>query len=202
MDVMQLTRDEWADRDRLEKIVEDNLVTWMQVGLALKEIKERELYRTTHDSWEQYVKDRFDIARSTSYQLTSGVEVVENVRNADIEFPFFPEKEALVRPLTKLEPEEQPRAWKLAIDRARDMEEKTVMARHVIWAVQAMRGQTGGETLRGKIKNVMEDLPETFRDAFKTITESIYEAKRNRFVGVDRKKMLDMLDGLRRLIEG
>jgi len=202
MEVSRLSEDEIDARERCLAVMDKHFLSWAEFGFAIREFRDRKLYRITHPTLEAFIKERYDVGRSTYYQYINGVEVLENVRNADIKFPLLPEKEALVRPLTRLDPDDQPRAWELAINRARDMEEKTVMARHVIWAVQVMRGDTGGETLRNTIKNVMEELPETFRDAFKTITESIYEAKRNRFVGVDRKRMLDMLDGLRRLIEG
>jgi len=201
MEIVKLTDVERSDLDRLEKEIEDNLVSWMKVGFALKEIRDRKLYRTTHSTFEQYTKDRFDCARSTAYQYLSGIQVIENVRNADKNYGILPEKEALVRPLTKLEGDEQPRAWRMAIDRARDNGAETVMVRHVVWAVEALRGQPIEKT-KDRIKTNTGDLPEEFREAFRTITESIYTARRNRFHGIDRKKMIEILDGLKRLIEG
>jgi hypothetical protein len=202
MAVGRLSDDEIDARRRCLDIMDKHFLSWVEFGLAVREFRDRKLYRITHATLEAFLKERYDIGRSTAYQYISGVEVLENVRNADMKFPLLPEKEALVRPLTKLDADDQPRGWQLAIHRAQDLGEETVMARHVIWAVRAMRGTTGGETLRQRVENVMGELPENFRDAFRTITESIYTAKRNRFEGVDRKKMLEMLDGLRRLIEG
>lgn len=202
MAVSRLSEDEMEARDRCLAVMDKHFLSWVEFGLAVREFRDRKLYRLTHPTLEAFLKERYDVARSTAYQYISGVEVLENVRNADMEFPLLPEKEALVRPLTRLEPDDQPRGWQLAINRAHDLGEETVMARHVIWAVQAMRGTTGGETMRDQVKNVMAELPETFRDAFRAITEDIYAARRNRFVGVDRKKMLELLDVLRRLIEG
>lgn len=202
MEVSRLSQDEIDARERCLAVMDKHFLSWAEFGFAVREFRDRKLYRLTHPTLEAFLKERYDIGRSTAYQYINGVEVLENVRNADIRFPLLPEKEALVRPLTKLEPDDQPRGWQLAIHRAHDLGEETVMARHVVWAVKAMRGEGGGETLRERVENVMAELPETFREAFRSITESIYEAKRNRFVGVDRKKMLDMLDGLRRIIEG
>lgn len=201
MEIAPLTDTERSDLKQLEQTVEKNFVAWMKAGFALREIRDRKLYRVTHPTFEKYTKDRFDVARSTAYQLISGVQVIENVRNADKKIPFLPEKEALVRPLTRLEADEQPEAWRLAIGRAMDLEEETVMARHVAWAVNLMRPTPEEKVLSGVNDNIAV-LPPEFKEAYQTITEIIYAAKQKRFVGIDRVKMLKIIDGWKRMIEG
>ncbi len=201
MEIAQMTDVECQDLEHLEKVVEDNMVSWMKVGFALKEIRDRKLYRTKYSTFEQYTKDRFDCARSTAYQYLSGISVIENVRNADKSFPVLPEKEALVRPLTRLEPNEQPRAWGMAIKRALDTGSEGILTKHVVWAVECLRGEPI-EKVKTRISTSTGDLPDEFRDAFRSITESIFAARTNRFKGIDRKKMVEILDGLKRLLEG
>ncbi len=201
MDKTQLSMNEINDLDRLERVVEDNMVSWMKVGFALREIRDRKLYRMSHATFEQYTKERFDCARSTAYQLITGVEVIENVRNADKTCPVLPEKESLARPLAKLEPEEQAKAWDMAINRAKESGADVVMSKHVVWAVDLLRGNPQPRT-RNMIENSIGTLPDIFKKAFEDLIQSIRDARKNRFEGVDRKKMIKIIDGLKRLLEG
>lgn len=54
-----LTRAESGDRDRLEAIAQHGLGTYVQVGNALAEIRDRHLYRDTHPSFETYIRERW-----------------------------------------------------------------------------------------------------------------------------------------------
>ena len=58
----------------------------------------------THKTFEDYCRDRWDMKRSTAYQMIDSYSVVENVRNCGQNIPF---NESQARPLTKLEPEQQ-----------------------------------------------------------------------------------------------
>ena len=54
--VDELSADEAADRQRLEQRVERGFYT---SGAALRELRDRRLYRDTHRTWEQYCQSRF-----------------------------------------------------------------------------------------------------------------------------------------------
>lgn len=202
VEVTPMSKQDWEDLRQLEQTIEDNLVSWLQVGFALMTIRDRQLYRTTHPTFEAYARERFDCARATAYQYIEGARSIENIRSGDRTFEVLPDKEALVRPLTRLDPEEQPKAWSLALERARERGDEKIMARHVVWAVDSLRGGVGGETTRSRISDATGELPPEFQGAFSQLTEIIYTAKRKRWEGVDRKKMIDILDRLRRMIEG
>jgi hypothetical protein len=64
-DAIPLTPKERALRERLETIVERGIGQFIEVGIALGELRAKRLYRTTHGTFEGYVKDRFGLARST-----------------------------------------------------------------------------------------------------------------------------------------
>lgn len=52
----------------LEKIVETGLQTFVEVGQALMEIRDSQLYLETHRTFEEYVRARWGWARRTAYQ--------------------------------------------------------------------------------------------------------------------------------------
>lgn len=109
------------DRDRLQRleaIVEEGLTTFIRVGNALREIRDRRLYRETHDSFNAYCQDRWGIGRHYAYRQIRASAVVALLHDVDsCQQPGrVPANEAQARPLTKLEPEEARQAWSLAVD--------------------------------------------------------------------------------------
>ncbi|WP_242054704.1 hypothetical protein [Nostoc sp. FACHB-190] len=79
---------------------------FFEAGKALMELRDRRLYRSTHTTFEEYCKDRFGYNRSRSYQLIDAAAVVD----------ILPTAEGQVRPLAKLEPQEQQEAWQTAVE--------------------------------------------------------------------------------------
>lgn len=57
-----LTPAELENRDRLESIAEHGIAAYLEVGNALAEIRESQLYRDTHPSYEAYLQDRWGIS--------------------------------------------------------------------------------------------------------------------------------------------
>ena len=86
----------------------------------MRELRQRRLYRSTHRTFEDYVKDRFGFGRSRSCRLIDAVTVVDNLTDSSKMLPIgqqiLPTSERQVRPLTKLEPEQQREAWAKALE--------------------------------------------------------------------------------------
>lgn len=121
-----LSPDEERERHRLELKVER---AFYEAGKALVQIRDRRLYRSTHKTFEEYCADRFDFKRAHSYRLIDAATVVDNLspirrQNQDelvlspMERQILPTKLEQVRPLTKLQPEEQRACWQKAVDLA------------------------------------------------------------------------------------
>lgn len=72
-----LTPPEIADLERLEKVVEKGKQTFVEVGLALAEIRERKLYRRDYDTFEAYCQERWGWTRVRAHQLIQAAQVVE-----------------------------------------------------------------------------------------------------------------------------
>lgn len=200
MEIIQLNGDEKSRLAELEQLIEENMVGWINVGFALKEIQELRLYRTTHASFESYVKARFDVAKATAYQYIQGAIVFDTVRNCGHELSMLPEKESQARPLTRLSSEEAADAWIRSLDLAREEELDTVPARIVERVVRNLRGEPIKEIIRNT-ETTIRELPSEYRAAFHILSNQIREARKNRFKGIDKNRMLQLIDSLRKLFE-
>lgn len=114
--VEELSDEELADRHRLELKVERAFV---EAGLALAQLRNRRLYRSTHKTWEAYCLDRFGYGRDSADLKILAAEVVQNLEDLPtIGRQVLPTSERQVRPLTALEPDDQREVWQQAVEKA------------------------------------------------------------------------------------
>jgi ParB family chromosome partitioning protein len=59
----------------LEAIIERGVATFVEVGLALLEIRDSRLYRASHSSFDAYCRERWAFSRVRAHQLIEGAEV-------------------------------------------------------------------------------------------------------------------------------
>ena len=64
-----------------EKKIERGIATFVEVGSALKAIRDKKLYKLTHKSFESYVQERWGWTRVRAYQLIETADVQKNVNN-------------------------------------------------------------------------------------------------------------------------
>lgn len=74
--VEELSPQEATDRQRLELKVER---AFYEAGYALRELRDRRLYRNTHRTFEQYCQDRFSFSRFSAYNKIIAAEVMDNL---------------------------------------------------------------------------------------------------------------------------
>ncbi|WP_193199936.1 hypothetical protein [Nostoc sp. MG11] len=126
VEVPELTEDEQRDRLHLERRVER---AFFEAGKALAELRDRRLYRSSHRTFEDYCRDRFGHSRQKSNYLIAAADVYENLtticcQNLPPEdlttnrLQILPTSEGQVRPITKLEPQEQWEVWQTAVELA------------------------------------------------------------------------------------
>ncbi|MBE9053405.1 hypothetical protein IQ243_23870 [Nostocales cyanobacterium LEGE 11386] len=122
----ELTPSEQSDRLYLERRVER---AFYEAGKALMELRDRRLYRSTHKTFEEYCRDRFGHSRQKSNYLIAAADVFDNLTTnccqnlseADLTtngLQILPTSEGQVRPLTKLEPQQQQFVWQAAVEEA------------------------------------------------------------------------------------
>jgi hypothetical protein len=97
-DLSTIERDRLAD---LEAIVERGLQTFVEVGLALAEIRDARLYRTTHPSFEAYCAECWRFGDRRARQLIATAEIgtmvpVANERQARELLPLADDEAGLV----------------------------------------------------------------------------------------------------------
>lgn len=132
---LTITKDK-QDLERLECVIQKNIGSFYEVGRALMEIRDREIYKVKnggeYQTFEAYCKGVWDLSRPRAYQLIDAVEVRDNLSTiVDIQ----PATESQTRPLSKLEPDQQREAWKKVVDTA---PEGKVTAAHVYKIVKEM----------------------------------------------------------------
>jgi hypothetical protein len=126
VEVTELTQEEQSDRLHLERRVER---AFFEAGKALAQLRDRRLYRSTHKTFEDYCRDRFGHSRQKSNYLIAAADVYENLtticcQNLPPEdlttngSQILPTSEGQVRPITKLEPQEQWEVWQTAVELA------------------------------------------------------------------------------------
>ncbi|WP_193199923.1 hypothetical protein [Nostoc sp. MG11] len=115
VEVPELSEEEQRDRLHLERRVER---AFYEAGKALTELRDRRLYRSTHKTFEEYCKDRFGYNRSRSYQIIDAATVVDNLHKCPQIVDILPTAEGQVRPMTKLEPQQQQEVWQQAVEQA------------------------------------------------------------------------------------
>ena len=112
--IEELTEDEEKERHRLESKVER---AFYESGSALREIRERRLYRVTHPAdFIGYCRDRFGKTKQAVNYLIAAAEVFENLLTTTISCRVLPTSETQVRDIAGLTPQEQIEIWNEAIE--------------------------------------------------------------------------------------
>lgn len=117
MEEHSMTNTETERLSELEEVITKNFQGFYEVGCALAEISASKLYRLTHNTFEDYCRERFEVARRTAYQYIEAKDVMDNVRHG-AQTKLLPVNERQVRPLVKLSPEDQIEAWDKAVKSA------------------------------------------------------------------------------------
>ncbi|WP_442949337.1 hypothetical protein [Nostoc sp.] len=95
----------------------------------MAELRDRRLYRSSHRTFEDYCRDRFGHSQQQSNYLIAAAGVYENLTTIGCQnlppedlttngSQILPTSEGQVRPITKLEPQEQWEVWQQAVELA------------------------------------------------------------------------------------
>lgn len=107
----ELTPDEERERHRLELRVER---AFSEGCFALRSLRDKKLYRSTHSTFENYVLERFGMKRAHAYRLINAATVVENLSPIG---DILPTNESVCRYLATLsEPDTQREAWRQILE--------------------------------------------------------------------------------------
>lgn len=96
-----------------EQVIRKGLETFVEVGNALAQICERDLFRSTHNTFEAYCRDKWKFTARQANRLMLAGAVVDNIKSDQLvsSVPVaVPENEAQARPLAALTPKQQVKA--------------------------------------------------------------------------------------------
>ena len=112
-----LTTREQRELGRAERTIARGLKSFLAVGMALKEIRDKRLYRQHYDTFEEYCIRRWDFSRIRAYQICAASEVVADLSTV-VNIPL-PGNEAQARPMACLKTaKHRRRAWRMARSRS------------------------------------------------------------------------------------
>jgi hypothetical protein len=109
-----------AESQRFEELngmIEKGMATFREVGVALKEVRDRKLYREHYERFDDYLAEKFGMSRKRASQLICAEDVMEELEVSTIvDKASLPKNEGQVRPLLRLKKGERAQAWKQAVD--------------------------------------------------------------------------------------
>ncbi|HXH58432.1 hypothetical protein [Iamia sp.] len=110
------TSPELSDLMEHEKVIEQGLATFIDVGWALMQIRDGRKYRAIgFDTFEAYCQDRWDLTRQHANRLIAATGIVGDLEPRG----SIPTSEKQVRPLAALpDPEARSEAWEEAVEEA------------------------------------------------------------------------------------
>ena len=119
------------DLENLETVIHDGLGSFIAVGNSLKQINERRLYRDTHDTFDKYLSDRWQIGRAHGYRLIAAAETAA-ILSPRGDMPSWI-TETHLRPLLQFPVDDRPKVWQDVVNSAplNDDGTKTITARDI-----------------------------------------------------------------------
>ena len=107
--------DNRKELDRLESTISRNMKAFYEVGCALAEIRDKGYYKDVlgFSTFEEYCRVKWDMSKMHAYRLMDSVKVVDAVKSNQL---VTPTTESQVRPLARLEPEQQRNVWEKVVE--------------------------------------------------------------------------------------
>ena len=96
-----------------EGIIEIGHKSFIEVGMALTQIRDAKLYRKDYKTFEEYCKERWEFTANYAHRLIQSSAIIENLKS--VPTGTIPTSEAQTRPFTHLEPEQQ-QVWQKAVE--------------------------------------------------------------------------------------
>ena len=134
---VMLTDKEEEALARCEAVIRRGWESFVEVGVALAQIREQQLYRDQYKTFEDYCREKWAYGRQYAYRLIAAAEVVKCLSPiGDIPQPTH---ESQVRPLFGLEPEKVREVWKKAVAKAGDGNVKATVVQEVAAEFQSKK---------------------------------------------------------------
>ena len=183
------------DRNRLEEleeVINRNLQSFYEVGRALMEIRDNELYKLknggSYSTFDAYCKSQWSMSKVHAYRFIDSVNVIDNLKSNQL---VTPSAESQTRPLARLEPEQQKEVWQRAVETAPD---GRVTARHVESIVREVRPK--------RTPIIKQDvISDSFQSAFDNMVDELKNASALKWKETSYDGALNLMRTLVTIIE-
>ena len=151
-ELVTLTSIELQRLTDLEAVVERGQQTFKEVGEALAEIRDSELYKQTHWTFDDYCKDQWGWTKQNASLLIRASVTVDNLSRVLDSTP--PTSVNQITPLTSLDSDQQHEAWCKAHEIAEEEGKPAVTGEIVKRVVDEMKGKEKNIEARKKNKEL------------------------------------------------
>jgi len=176
---------------KLMKTIKNNMKCFYEIGLALKEIRDKRLYREFGDTFEKFCRDHMNISRIYAYRQIVAAEVIKNLLPIG---NILPLNESQTRPLTKLASNEQKLAWQYALDIA-NSESRQVTSLDVIKAIDSVKTKTNLDIKQNKLAKI-DVISVEFKKSYEDFFEVINNAMNNEWKTTSKEAIFTHLKAL------
>lgn len=212
-----LTTEQHERLTRFEGVIKRNFQGFVEVGLALKAIRDERLYIASHQSFEQYCREKFELERTLAYKKIEAAEVVrlleppetgssvtgelvENFDTRPVVNLWTQPLESHARKLAELPVEDRPEAWRRAVQRGVENHGR-VTAKTVGGVVSEMLGKRTEKALitaKNSTLHIKKDGGEEFWDpsfteALQALLNEIGAARLRSWRGAPKNKVISAL---------
>lgn len=151
----QLNRAERKSLHSLEKVIAGGLQSFIEVGLALLEIRDTRLYRDQYPTFEAYCLDRWEISQSQGYRLIDAGRVAEDLSPMG---EAMPQRERQIRPLVPLDSAQRREVWSQAVEQHNGNPTGSQIEMIAQRALEGLSPEDQLEVLREEEKQVHQEL--------------------------------------------
>jgi hypothetical protein len=139
-----------------EKIISEGLSKFLDVAIALREIREKNLYRETGWTFEEYCEHRFGISRQMGARWVKSAVIAEKIQPHQ---GLLPSRESQFRELAIAAPEKRQEAWVKSVEEAGGKDPTAEIIRKCSEPLKKQR-TAGGAARKSKGKVVSGEIPQ------------------------------------------
>ncbi|MBD2694829.1 hypothetical protein [Anabaena catenula] len=175
----------------LEGRIEKGLRAFWDIGQSLGQIRDKQLYRQSYKTFDEYCLNRWEMSRRSAYRLIQAALVYENVTRGSqnpetitrgsqsfvnvthvSQNQILPTNERQIRPLVTLPPEKQREAWAKAVSTAPNSK---VTAAHVAQVAREYHRENSAN--KSRQKNCFEQQQQLTDNSQQSLTRSCWNCR-------------------------
>ena len=168
-----LTIVDTEELEKLEQIIDNHKKSGLEAGKAFLAIRDKKLYRQSHETFEDYLRERWGYTRQYGYMLIDYAQTVETLKMSTM--VDKPDNERQTRPLTGLEPKEQVKAWEQATKLADGAPVTGKIVKQAVDMITHKEAKPAPKKAEPEYVEWVEDFKENYFASDEKLKEEIFE---------------------------